>query len=122
MAFVLVIEDNDPIRENVSEIFELSGHRVISAGNGSEGLVLAKTKKPDIIFCDIQMPLMNGFEILKALKLGKDTAKIPFIFLTSACEKKEIAAGIALGAKAYIVKPFSMEELTATINTYCGNG
>jgi len=121
MAVVLIIEDNDPIRENVSELFEMSGHNVISACNGSEGLILAKTKNPDIIFCDIQLPIMNGYEILASLKLEKHTAKIPFIFLTSACEKKEIATGMALGANAYIIKPFSIEELTETICSYCEN-
>ena len=115
MKTILLIEDNNDIRENTCELLELEGYEVIFAVNGKIGLALAKEKKPDIILCDIWMPETDGYEVFNGLSSDAETANIPFIFLTASVEKKEIAAGYAMGAKGYIRKPFDTKELLDTV-------
>jgi len=112
---LLLIEDDEIIRENTSEILELSNYKVETAANGAEGVKIARELKPDLIICDIMMPEMDGYMVLD--HLGKDplTSTIPFIFLTAKTEKKEIRKGMALGADDYITKPFEENELLEAI-------
>lgn len=118
MHKILVIEDNREIRENICELLELEGYQVIEAENGKTGLQLVYEVLPDLILCDIMMPVMNGHEVLMQLKLQTFTETIPFIFLTANVEKKEISAGLALGAKSYISKPFETEKLLQEIKRW----
>jgi len=115
MKIILIIEDDTAIRENICEMLELEDYKIISAANGKNGIALAKTEKPDMILCDIMMPGMNGYEVFNGLSNDIKTAHIPFIFLTASGEKKEIALGIAMGAKGYICKPFEAQELFGTV-------
>lgn len=115
MATVLVIEDNLDIRENICELLELEGFNVIFAENGKAGFSLAKEKKPDIILCDIMMPQLNGYEVFRKLKDHAATSSIPVIFVTASVEKKDIRAGLAMGAHGYIQKPFDPQELFGMI-------
>ena len=115
MKTILLIEDNTEIRENTCELLELEGYEVISAINGKTGLALAKEKKPDIILCDIWMPVSDGYEVFNGLSSDAETANIPFVFLTASVEKNEIAAGYAMGAKGYIRKPFETKDLLDTV-------
>jgi CheY-like chemotaxis protein len=115
MPSVLLIEDHPDIRENTVEMLELEGYKVISARNGVEGMALAKTNLPDLILCDIMMPEANGWEVISELKRHKTTSKIPFVFITASVEKKEMQAGIDLGAIGYIRKPFDHDELINTV-------
>ncbi len=121
MKMILIIEDNDDIRENTGELLELQGYKVLMAAEGSTGIRLAKEKKPDIVVCDIMMPEMDGYKVFEALTQDSETRHIPFIFLTASAEKKEVEAGIKMGAKGYIRKPFEADELFATIEK-CLNG
>jgi CheY-like chemotaxis protein len=111
MKTVLVIEDNDDIRENTCELLELEGYNAITAINGSLGIIVAKQQMPDIILCDIMMPEANGYEVCTALKGDPLTSSIPFIFISASVEKKAIDEGISLGAVEYIQKPFDPQEL-----------
>ena len=111
MKNILLIEDNLEIRENITEILELDGYLVIVATDGGMGHALATEKIPDLILCDIMMPVLNGYEVLKELKQNPLTSKIPFIFISASTEKKDIQVGLDMGASAYIRKPFEMEEL-----------
>ena len=115
MKTVLLIEDNTCIRENVSEMLELGGYEAITAQDGKVGLALAKERRPDIILCDILMPEANGYEVFNGLKDDSDTAGIPFVFITASVGKKEIEMGLAMGAKGYIQKPFTGQELYDTL-------
>jgi len=113
---ILLIEDNDPIRENTAELLELSDYEVILAGNGKQALeIMISVKKPDLILCDIMMPQMNGYEFLKIVKQEYQFTSIPFIFFTAYSEKKDIEKGLQMGAAGYIVKPFEPDELIRTI-------
>ncbi|WP_114937753.1 response regulator transcription factor [Mucilaginibacter endophyticus] len=115
MKKVLVIEDNQDIRENTCELLELEGYKVLTAEDGEAGLQLARDWLPDIILCDIMMPMANGYEVFRALKSLPITATIPFIFLTANAEKKEMETGMHLGANGYVCKPFGSEELLQTL-------
>lgn len=111
MKTILLIEDNNDIRENTCELLELEGYKVILALNGKTGLILAAEHLPDLILCDIMMPEANGYEVFKGLQANPATRIIPFIFLTASVERKEVAAGLEMGANGYIRKPFEPEEL-----------
>lgn len=115
MKLVLLIEDNREVSENTAEILELAGYRVISAADGKAGVDLAVKNKPDIILCDIMMPELNGYGVLHMLSKNKDTASIPFIFLTAKTEKSDFRKGMEMGADDYITKPFDDVELLKAI-------
>jgi CheY-like chemotaxis protein len=119
MKTLLLIEDNLDIRENITEMLELEGYSVIVAVDGGMGYQLAVEEIPDIILCDIMMPVMNGYEVLKHMKNNSSTAHIPFIFISASTEKKDIQIGIDMGASAYIRKPFEMEELFDVVAKFC---
>lgn len=117
MATILLIEDDICLRENTGEILELEGYTVILAKNGREGIQLALTNQIDLILCDIVMPVLDGYSVLKELSTVPQIQKIPFIFLTAKSGIKEIRTGMNLGADDYIVKPFEEKELLDTIST-----
>lgn len=111
---LLIIEDNDDIRESVTEILELANFEVLSAENGKKGVELAMSHLPDLILCDIMMPELDGYGVLYLLAKKPETATIPFIFLTAKAERADMRRGMELGADDYLVKPFDdMELLTA---------
>ncbi|GCC50396.1 hypothetical protein SanaruYs_06110 [Chryseotalea sanaruensis] len=116
MRKVLIIEDNLEVRENTVEILELKGFSVISAENGKEGIAKAEIEKPDIILCDIIMPDIDGYRVIKELKAHPITAKIPFIYVTASGEKSEVKLAMNMGANAYVRKPFDVNELIEKIN------
>jgi len=111
---ILIIEDNDDIRESVTEILELANFEVLAAENGKKGVELAMAHLPDLILCDIMMPELDGYGVLYLLAKKPETAAIPFIFLTAKAERADMRRGMELGADDYLVKPFDdMELLTA---------
>jgi CheY-like chemotaxis protein len=120
MKTVLVIEDNLDIRENTAEMLELEGFDVITAEDGQEGLELAIKHCPNVILCDIMMPKLNGYEVLKQLKENEKTVNIPFIYASASVEKKEVKHAMQLGADAYIRKPFDLNELVELVNKFIG--
>ncbi len=117
MKKVLLIEDNADIRENMAEILELASYEVHTAPDGKQGVALAIAKKPDIIICDIMMPVLDGYGVIHMLQKNPDTQNIPFIFLTAKAERTEIRKGMELGADDYITKPFNGTELLNAIES-----
>lgn len=115
MKTILIIEDNPEIRENITEILELASFNVVSAENGKEGILAAGKMFPDIILCDIMMPEVNGYEVLKGLKQNPFTAHIPFVYVTASAEKSEVKLAMDMGADGYVRKPFDTKELIDTI-------
>jgi CheY-like chemotaxis protein len=115
MATVLVIEDEAPIRENLERFLALEGHVVDSAENGERGMERIRARRPDLILCDVMMPLMTGFEVLAELRRDPALAAIPFVFLTASAEKDNISKGLDLGAADYVTKPFNLLELGALV-------
>lgn len=115
MKKILLIEDNKLVRENTSEILELSGYKVLTAKNGKEGVELAQSEKPDLIVCDIMMPVLDGYGVLHLLAKNNETASIPFIFLTAKTERSDMRKGMEMGADDYVTKPFDEVELLNAI-------
>lgn len=115
MIRILIIEDNSTIRENTAELLELEGYSTLTASNGRTGLEKIKLHIPDLILCDLRMPEMDGFTVLKHLGEQPGLKRIPFIFFSAKSEKKEVNQGIDAGADDYLTKPFELEELLASI-------
>ena len=116
MKTILLIEDNDEMRENTAEILEMADYQVITAENGKEGVELAELAKPDLIISDLSMPRLNGFEVIKSLKQSIKIKNTPFIFLTARNENENRETGRNLGAVAYLTKPYNGTELLKVIS------
>ena len=114
---ILIIEDNDDIRESTAEILELADYNVITAENGKKGVDLALKHFPDIILCDIMMPELDGYGVLYLLNKNPKTASIPFIFLTAKAERLDMRKGMEMGADDYLTKPFDDMELLNAIES-----
>jgi CRP/FNR family cyclic AMP-dependent transcriptional regulator len=117
MKTILVIEDNEDIRENVAEILTLSDYKVLTAVNGKEGIEVAQKHVPDLIICDIMMPGVDGYGVLHILHKDPATQNIPFIFLTAKSERSDFRAAMEMGADDYITKPFAGNELLNAIES-----
>lgn len=117
MKTVLLIEDNEDIRENMAEIMELANYKVLTAPDGKQGIEMAVKHKPDVIVCDIMMPVLDGYGVIHMLQKNEETRNIPFIFLTAKAERAEIRKGMELGADDYITKPFNGTELLNAIES-----
>lgn len=117
MTKILIIEDTTKLRENLSDALELQGYEVLHADNGSMGIQLAKESSPDLILCDIVMPGLSGWEVLEFLRSEDEQNTIPFIFISALAERKNVRAGMELGADDYLTKPFSASELLNAIAT-----
>ena len=115
MTKILVIEDEESIRENILELLEAENFQGIGAINGKSGIKLAIAQIPDLILCDMMMPEVDGHGVLKALRSEPLTATIPFIFLTAKADKIDIRTGMELGADDYITKPCTPQELLKAI-------
>ena len=115
MKKILIIEDNLEVRENTAEIIELANYKVVTAENGKVGVEIALKEKPDLIVCDIMMPVLDGYGVYHLLSKHKETASIPFIYLTAKSEKSDVRRGMEMGADDYITKPFDGIELLNAI-------
>ena len=113
---VLVIDDTEEIRMIISESLNLYGFVTLSAEDGTTGVEIARKDMPDLIICDINMPNMDGYATLTALREEDSTATIPFIFLSGASDKLNMRRGMELGADDYLTKPFTHKELMAAVN------
>jgi len=116
MTTILVIEDNDAIREEMEQILGFEGFNVLTADNGRAGILLAEKHRPDLILCDIMMPHLDGYGTLTALRGSAPTAAIPFLFVSACREEADVQHGLALGANGYLTKPFTVERLLAMIH------
>lgn len=117
MKTILIVEDDAALRENTAELLELSGYRTVTAANGKIGIEMAKSRKPDVIICDIMMPEVDGYGVLESLSHDPVTMHIPFIFLSAKTEHKEVRKGMDMGADDYLTKPFEEEELLSAIES-----
>jgi CheY-like chemotaxis protein len=115
MPTLLVIEDEAPLRANIVRILSAEGYRVVAAADGDEGIRRAREGRPDLVICDILMPLVDGFGVLHSLRSQPETAAIPFIFLTASADKEDLARGLRSGANEYVTKPFTIADLLAAV-------
>jgi CRP-like cAMP-binding protein/CheY-like chemotaxis protein len=112
---ILVIDDNNDLRENTAEILDLAGYKTLQAVNGKQGVDIAVKEKPSLIVCDIMMPELDGYGVLHLLKKNPSTSGIPFIFLTAKTERSDFRKGMEMGADDYVTKPFEDIELLNAI-------
>ncbi len=116
-AKILIIEDNEAIRENTSEILEFAGFEVFQSNNGKLGVELANAHQPHLILCDIMMPYLDGFGVLELIQKNPLTSNIPFVFLTAKTERNDLRKAMEMGADDYLTKPFNDAELLNAIET-----
>ncbi|MCR6721997.1 MAG: response regulator [Chitinophagaceae bacterium] len=114
---ILIIDDNDDIRENTAEILAFGGYRTVTAENGKKGIEIAVREKPDLIVCDIMMPELDGYGVLHLLRKNPETEEIPLIFLTAKAERSDLRKGMEMGADDYVTKPFEEIELMNAIES-----
>lgn len=112
---VLTIEDDDTIRNTIVETLTLEAFDVIAADNGQKGVELAQTHLPDLIICDVIMPELDGYGVIKQLNQNPKTKGIPFIFLTGKDSIQDFRYGMNLGANDYLTKPFTSEDLVTAV-------
>ncbi|GAB3313045.1 response regulator [Hymenobacter humi] len=115
MKTILLIEDNDFIRENTAEILEMTGYAVLTAENGKVGVEKALETRPDLVVCDIMMPVLDGYGVLHIFNQNPQLSGVPFIFLTAKTERNDLRRGMELGADDYLTKPFDSSELLSAI-------
>jgi CheY-like chemotaxis protein len=120
MKKILIVEDENFIRENLIELLEIEGFEAVGAQNGKLGLEMAQEYKPDLILCDVMMPDLDGYAVLSALREDATTAKIPFIFLTASADRNNIQKIKEMGMDDYILKPFHVDKFLAAIAVRMG--
>jgi twitching motility two-component system response regulator PilH len=108
---ILIVEDNQADRNRLEKILSDAGYQVSSAENGVQAIAAAQLKKPDAIFMDVNMPGMDGFAATRALRDREDTKYIPVVLVTAKDQKADKAWGQMLGAKGYITKPYTDEQI-----------
>ncbi len=114
---ILVIEDSEALLKDIVEMLSLEGFQTVYANNGQAGLDLLEQHHPDLVICDVRMPLLDGYGVLDQLRSNEDTATTPFIFLTARTMRHEQREGMELGAEDYLTKPFTADELISAVNT-----
>jgi CheY-like chemotaxis protein len=111
MRRVLVIEDETSIRANLLRFLRLENCETFEAADGEAGLALALSIQPDLIFCDVMMPRMDGFQVLDALRTDLRAQNIPFFFLSASAEPERLEMALQKGAMGYLTKPFNLNQL-----------
>ncbi|MCX6146302.1 MAG: response regulator [Candidatus Kapabacteria bacterium] len=114
---ILIIEDEFQIREDISQVLKLNDYNTIESGNGLDGVAMAKKHLPDLIICDVMMPIMDGYQALEELQKNPQTSVIPFLFLTAKSTKDDIRSGMNIGADDYLTKPFDFKDLISAVKT-----
>ncbi|MGB4774713.1 MAG: response regulator, partial [Daejeonella sp.] len=116
MKNILVIENDETLKESTVEILKLSGYGVLTASDGKKGVEIAVKENPDLIICDILIPNLDGFGVLKIISLHPKTSAIPFILITGINELDDQRKGMNLGADDYLIKPFTATDLLNVIS------
>jgi DNA-binding NarL/FixJ family response regulator len=115
MKKILVIEDEPEMRRNIVMLLRYRNYQPLEAENGRRGLELVRRETPDLILCDVMMPELDGYEVLRALRADEKLALIPFVFLTAKGEKDDLRSGMNLGADDYLTKPVGNNDLIQAI-------
>src|SRR5262245_38582927 len=120
MPRILIIEDESQTRENLALILRMEGFDVLMAHNGRAGVEIARRERPDLILCDIMMPELDGYGVLREIRADAGTLSTPLVFLTAKGARRDLRLGMELGADDYLSKPVSVEELLGAIRARLG--
>jgi twitching motility two-component system response regulator PilH len=115
MARILIVDDSPSQQLGIRRIVEKLGHEVLTAEDGQAGVNLAKEQLPDLVLMDVVMPNLNGFQATRTLAREATTRHIPVILVTTKDQDTDRMWGMRQGAKAYITKPFSEDELSEVL-------
>lgn len=118
MRNILLVEDEEELINIVGSVFAEEGYNVKKSNSAEAALQLCETYQPDLIICDVRMGDMDGFSLLEKLNMTERFKNTPFIFLTAFDEWQARNKGLQMGAVAYIVKPFDLEELLTTVRKF----
>ena len=118
MKKILIIEDNEEIRENTAELLGLHNYFVFTAHEGGQGFELAKKHEPDLILCDIMMPETDGRRFLKLARNDDVVRDIPLIFFSAGTAAPEVQTSLAKASNGFLKKPFTEEELLKAIGKF----
>lgn len=116
MKKILLIEDDQSLRDNIAEMLMLSSYTVVTASDGKSGVEAALKEKPDLVLCDVMMPGLDGYGVLHILNRHPEANRIPFVFLTAKGQVEDLRKGLGMGADDYLVKPFHETELLDTVD------
>ena len=114
MAIILIVDDEQPIREVLALVLRADGHRILLAGNGQQALELVTEDRPDLVLADVMMPRLNGAKLCRRLKAEPTTASIPVILMSAAGQ----AVADGAGADAYLDKPFELHEVDRLVRRW----
>ena len=117
---VLVVDDDDRVREMIEFRLTLFGYEVVQATNGQEGLVAVRREQPDLILLDVMMQELDGFQVCRRLKQDEATKGIPVVMLTAKAEAKDVTRAFESGADDYVVKPYDPAVLQAKVKKNLG--
>jgi DNA-binding response OmpR family regulator len=117
MTRILIIEDDNDLRRNIVDLLELENYEVFAAVDGEEGVRLSRELKPNLVVCDIMMPKLDGYGVIKQLRQDREGMMTPVIFLTAKTDRQSMRLGMELGADDYLPKPFTQHELLTAIQT-----
>jgi CheY-like chemotaxis protein len=120
MPKVLIVEDDKIVRSGLKSLMTTEGFETFVTEDGAEAIKLASQHIPDVVICDIAMPVVDGYEVLKSLRSNPQTAHIPVLFLTAKITKEEEAKGLAMGANMYLKKPMWPEEIFEAVKQQLG--
>jgi DNA-binding response OmpR family regulator len=112
---ILTVDDDERIRRLVQINLQRAGYRVSGAGDGIEGLEQIERERPDLVLLDVNMPRLDGIELLRQLRARPDTAALPVVMLTARSQDEDVLEGTRSGANYYLTKPFSPPELLAVV-------
>ena len=118
MKKILLIEDEATLRLALADRLTMEGYLVVTAPDGQEGLACVTAERPDLILCDVMMPVVDGYEVLQKVKSSEETRSIPFIFLSAKADPRHRDEGLNLGADGYVSKPVTKIDLLAAIRCH----
>ncbi|WP_119069955.1 response regulator transcription factor [Aggregatilinea lenta] len=120
MARIVVIEDEAPLRESILMLLRFEGYDAVGAANGGTGLEEIRQQIPDVVICDVMLPVMDGFQVVETLKGVPETASIPVVFISALSDRAAIARAREMGVQAYLVKPVTFEVLLEELKAVLG--
>jgi len=114
-GLILLVDDSTPLLRNAAFLLEVAGYKVLTAGNGVEGMEVLRRRTPDLIISDIDMPAMDGYQFLQKVRAHRRWRALPFIFISDRYELDDLMYGLDLGADDYVPKPFDIYDLLDAI-------
>ena len=120
MGKIVFCEDDPMIQKLIRAAFRAAGHQIFIASDGAEGLQIIERELPDVVFSDVSMPNLDGFQLADALKAGPTTAHIPIVFMTASVQRAQIDEALRHGAAGVLPKPFTMADLRTRVAEFAG--